>query len=73
MVFLCSYVILQMSCCFVESEKLHQDLQKVEQLETKITSELDMLRNKIDTMENELVTYSDIDKLKSDSETRKKV
>lgn len=55
-----------------ESEKLHQDLQKVEQLEAKITQELDMLKNKIETMTTELETFSNLDKLKVDAEVKKK-
>ncbi|KAK2194084.1 hypothetical protein NP493_2g01002 [Ridgeia piscesae] len=54
-----------------ETAKLHQDLQKVEQLDTKISTELDSLKKKIVTMTSELETYSDIDKLKSDAGTKK--
>ena len=57
----------------VESEKLAQDLQKVEQLESKITSELDQLKERIRTMGEEIEVYSDIDKLRSDAEARKQV
>ena len=56
-----------------ESEKLAQDLAKVEQLETKITSELNMHRAKIDKMTEELVTYSDLEQLKNEAEDKKKV
>ncbi|XP_064626072.1 intraflagellar transport protein 74 homolog isoform X1 [Lineus longissimus] len=55
-----------------ESEKLQVDLQKVEQLESKINSELDSLRSKIETMETELEVYSDIDRLKKEAEMKKK-
>ena len=58
---------------FSESDKLQIDLQKVHQLESKITSELDVLNNRITTMENELVVYSNLDGLKSDGEAKKKV
>ena len=54
-----------------ETAKLHQDLQKVEQLDTKISTELDSLKKKIVTMTSELETYSDIDKLKSDAGAKK--
>ena len=54
-----------------ETAKLHQDLQKVEQLDTKISTELDTLKKKIVMMTSELETYSDIDKLKSDAEAKK--
>ena len=50
-----------------------QDLRKVEQLESKINTELTSLRQKIDTQTEELKIYSDLDKLRSDSEARKKV
>ncbi len=45
----------------------------MEQLEFKITSELQQLRERIDTMSREIETYSDIDKLRADGEARKKV
>ena len=56
-----------------ESEKLAQDLQKVEQLESKITSELVQLKERIRTMGEEIEIYSDIEKLRSDAEARKQV
>jgi predicted ribosome quality control (RQC) complex YloA/Tae2 family protein len=49
------------------------DLQKVEQLESKINTELDMLRSKIDTMTEELDVYSDIDRLRKEAEIKKMV
>lgn len=55
-----------------ESDKLQQDLQKVEQLEEKINTELVMLREKNATMERDLVIYSDLEKLKQQSEEKKK-
>lgn len=55
-----------------ENDKLQQDLQKVEQLEDKINSELVVLRDKISTMETELDTYSDLDTLRRNSEQKKK-
>jgi intraflagellar transport protein 74 len=58
---------------FSESAKLHADLQKVEQLESKITTELDVLKTKINKMTEELEIYSDLDKLRYDSEAKKKV
>lgn len=57
----------------LESDNLQQDLQKVEQLEEKINTELVMLREKNATMERDLVTYSDLEKLKQQSEEKKKV
>jgi RNA polymerase-interacting CarD/CdnL/TRCF family regulator len=60
-------------CNFLESAKLQQDLLKVEQLETKITQEMQTLREKIDKMNSELLIYSDLDKLQADAEARKKV
>ncbi|XP_013407954.1 intraflagellar transport protein 74 homolog [Lingula anatina] len=55
-----------------EREKYQVDLQKVEQLETKINSELEMLKNKIETMNSELEIYGDIPKLKAQAEEKKK-
>ena len=63
-----------MSCTIcAESAKLQQDLQKVEQLESKINQELDSLNAKINKMTEELVIYSDLDKLKADAEKKKRV
>ena len=62
-----------MTLFFVENEKLREDLQKVEQLEDKINTELVMLREKIATMEQELVVFRDIDALKRQSEEKKQV
>jgi len=56
-----------------ESSKLQQDLMKITQLDTKVTQELQMLRERIQKMTTELETYSNIDKLKHDAETKKKV
>ncbi|XP_033636610.1 intraflagellar transport protein 74 homolog [Asterias rubens] len=54
-----------------ESTRLQLDFQKVEQLEAKINSELDTLKAKISAMEEELVVYSDLNKLRSESDQRK--
>ena len=45
----------------------------MEQLEDKINTELVMLREKIATMEQELVVFRDIDALKRQSEEKKQV
>lgn len=55
-----------------ESDKLQVDFQKVEQLEDKITTELVMLKEKNANMEKELETYSDLDKLRDQSEKKRK-
>ncbi|XP_071844490.1 intraflagellar transport protein 74 homolog [Apostichopus japonicus] len=55
-----------------ESQKLQMDLQKVEQLEEKIKLELETLTNSIKQMEEELVLYSDLEKLKRESDNKKK-
>ncbi|XP_062340812.1 intraflagellar transport protein 74 homolog [Osmerus eperlanus] len=55
-----------------ESDRLQQDLQKVEQLETKITGELDTLKEKILQMKEGLETYSNLDALKKAGEEKKK-
>ena len=56
-----------------ESDKLQVDFQKVEQLEDKITTELVMLKEKNANMEKELETYTDLDKLRDQSEKKRKV
>uniref|UniRef100_A0A4W3I5B0 Intraflagellar transport 74 n=1 Tax=Callorhinchus milii TaxID=7868 RepID=A0A4W3I5B0_CALMI len=55
-----------------ESHRLQQDLQKVEQLENKINTELNSLKEKIDQMTDALETYSNLDGLKATGEDRKK-
>ena len=45
----------------------------MEQLESKINQELDSLNAKINKMTEELVIYSDLDKLKADAEKKKRV
>lgn len=54
-----------------EHRRLNLDLEKVKQLESKITTELDSLKEKIDTMSEELNTYNDIDGLKSRAEDKR--
>lgn len=56
-----------------ESHRLQQDLEKVQQLEGKITGELSALKEQIVTMKAELLTYCDLDTLKSTAEKKKKV
>ncbi|KAL0963217.1 hypothetical protein UPYG_G00351240 [Umbra pygmaea] len=58
----------------LSSEKLRltQDLQKVEQLESKISTELSCLQGKIQSMTQELETYSNLDALKAAGEDKKK-
>lgn len=56
-----------------ESQRLQQDLEKVEQLEGKITSEQSSLMERVSTMESELNTYRDLDTLRRSAEERKKV
>ncbi|XP_022087754.1 intraflagellar transport protein 74 homolog [Acanthaster planci] len=54
-----------------ESARLQMDLQKVEQLEAKINAELETLKAKIDTMNEELEKYSDLNRLRAESDQRK--
>ncbi|XP_017259470.1 intraflagellar transport protein 74 homolog [Kryptolebias marmoratus] len=56
-----------------ESLRLQQDLEKVQQLEGKITCELTTLKEQISTMESDLHTYRDLDTLKYTAEEKKKV
>uniref|UniRef100_A0A8C7WMT0 Intraflagellar transport 74 n=1 Tax=Oryzias sinensis TaxID=183150 RepID=A0A8C7WMT0_9TELE len=55
-----------------ESRRLQQDLEKVQQLDGKITSELSGLQEQVSSMESELHTYRDLDTLKLTGEDRKK-
>lgn len=59
-------------CVCSESQQLQQDLEKVQQLEGKISGELDMLTERVSTMESELLTYRDLDTLRRTSEDKKK-
>ncbi|CAL1539936.1 unnamed protein product [Lymnaea stagnalis] len=54
-----------------EREKLQLDLQKMEQFEEKLNEELRVLKEKVVQMEKELDVYSDLDKLKIESEAKK--
>lgn len=56
-----------------ESERLQQDLLKVEQLEGKVTAELQTLTDQLKLMTQELNTYRDLEALKAAGEDRKKV
>uniref|UniRef100_A0A8C6T0I9 Intraflagellar transport 74 n=1 Tax=Neogobius melanostomus TaxID=47308 RepID=A0A8C6T0I9_9GOBI len=55
-----------------ESRRLGQDLEKVKQLEGKISTELEVQRQQLSTMETELRTYRDTDTLKRTAEDKKK-
>ena len=69
-------VKLSLCPCFnlhPESQRLQQDLEKVQQLEGKITGELSSLKERVSTMESELTTYRDLDTLRHTAEEKKKV
>ena len=53
-----------------EKRKLELDLNKIEQLEQKLESEMETLHNKIKSLEKDLFMYSDIPKLKQDIESK---
>ncbi|XP_026147566.1 intraflagellar transport protein 74 homolog [Mastacembelus armatus] len=55
-----------------ESQRLQHDLDKVQQLEGKITGELNTLKERVSTMESELHTYRDLDTLRKTAEEKKK-
>ncbi|XP_071397307.1 intraflagellar transport protein 74 homolog [Centroberyx affinis] len=55
-----------------ESQRLQQDLDKVQQLEGKISGELSTLKERVATMDTELATYRDLDTLKRTAEDKKK-
>ena len=54
-----------------DSEYTVADLRKVEELEKKVTVEYETLKDKKKKMEEDLVTYSDLEGLKRKSENRK--
>jgi len=54
-----------------DSEMTMADLHKVEELEKKVTTELDKLKEKKRVMDDELVMFSDLEGLKRKSEARK--
>ncbi|GAB1600272.1 intraflagellar transport protein 74 homolog, partial [Argonauta hians] len=54
-----------------ENQKLQEDLQKVELLESKTHREIGILKEKIDKMTEELEIYEDVKGLKEKSESRK--
>lgn len=60
-------------CVCAEDEKLRQDLEKVEQLESKVTKELKELQTKIDQMGTDLATYSDTETQRTEAEQLKQV
>ncbi|KAM4543359.1 intraflagellar transport protein 74 homolog [Fundulus diaphanus] len=55
-----------------ESRRLQLDLEKVQQLEGKITGELSILKEQLGTMESELLTYRDLDTLRQAAEDKRK-
>ncbi|XP_045918101.1 intraflagellar transport protein 74 homolog [Micropterus dolomieu] len=55
-----------------ESQRLQQDLEKVQQLEGKITGELSTLKERVSTMESELHTYRDLDTVRHTADEKKK-
>ncbi|KAM6985885.1 intraflagellar transport protein 74 homolog [Aplochiton taeniatus] len=55
-----------------ESDRLQLDLQKVEQLESKINGEMIAMKERIQQMTLDLATYSNLDALKVAGEDRKK-
>uniref|UniRef100_A0A3Q2P6M3 Intraflagellar transport 74 n=1 Tax=Fundulus heteroclitus TaxID=8078 RepID=A0A3Q2P6M3_FUNHE len=55
-----------------ESRRLQLDLEKVQQLEGKITGELSALKEQLATMETELLTYRDLDTLRQAAEDKRK-
>uniref|UniRef100_A0A3Q3LT09 Intraflagellar transport 74 n=1 Tax=Labrus bergylta TaxID=56723 RepID=A0A3Q3LT09_9LABR len=55
-----------------ESQRLQQDLEKMQQLEGKISGELNTLKERVSTMETELHIYRDLDTLRHEAEEKKK-
>uniref|UniRef100_A0A673I2J5 Intraflagellar transport 74 homolog n=1 Tax=Sinocyclocheilus rhinocerous TaxID=307959 RepID=A0A673I2J5_9TELE len=61
--------VTSLSICL---ERLQLDLLKVEQLESKVSAELQTLRDQLKLMTQEIHTYRDLDALKAAGEDRKK-
>ncbi|XP_034028734.1 intraflagellar transport protein 74 homolog [Thalassophryne amazonica] len=55
-----------------EYQRLQHDLEKMQQLEGKISTDLSALQEHVSTMETELITYRDLDTLKYTAEEKKK-
>uniref|UniRef100_A0A1A8NJ90 Intraflagellar transport 74 homolog n=3 Tax=Nothobranchius pienaari TaxID=704102 RepID=A0A1A8NJ90_9TELE len=56
----------------IESLRLHQDLEKVQQLEAKIKSELSTLKEQLSNMKSELDTFRDLNTLRHTAEEKRK-
>lgn len=56
-----------------EHSRLQQEVEKIQQLETKIKTELESLTTKINTMTKELGTYSDLNTLKQNATAKKQL
>ncbi|CAL8067937.1 unnamed protein product [Calicophoron daubneyi] len=54
-----------------ERARLSQDLLKVDQLETKVVQEMESLRKRITQMEEEVLNFSDLDKVKEDAKFKR--
>ncbi|KAA3680035.1 intraflagellar transport protein 74 [Paragonimus westermani] len=54
-----------------ERARLSQDLIKVDQLESKVTQEIESLRKRIAKMEDEIELFSDLDKVKEDAKFKR--
>ncbi|XP_053198188.1 intraflagellar transport protein 74 homolog [Scomber japonicus] len=54
-----------------ESQRLQHDLEKVQQLQGKISGELSTLKEHVSNMESELHTYRDLDTLRREAEDKK--
>ncbi|KAK7485298.1 hypothetical protein BaRGS_00023397, partial [Batillaria attramentaria] len=55
-----------------QRDKLQQDIQKMDQFEEKLKEERGVLEQRVQSMEKELETYSDLDKLRADAEGKKR-
>ncbi|KAH8856837.1 Intraflagellar transport protein 74 like [Schistosoma japonicum] len=54
-----------------ERRRLHQDLLKVNHIESKITQEMETLKKRISKMEEEIVIFNDLDKVRDDAILRR--
>ena len=66
-------MVVVMTMVQTENRKLHENLKNLEDLEVKMKQELDLLKEKRNTMTTEVQVFSDLDKLKADMEVKRNV
>ena len=56
-----------------EHSQLNGNLEKIDALEEKIKAEMETLKDKIQSMEESLVVFNDLEKLRIDADVKRKV